>query len=221
MKRISLLICILFFVSSCEIQYDGETKIAVTGKIIDENGIPLSGKDIQINVQGDGGLFSANSDLISFGESDINGNFTLIFPTPQGEYNFSISISNLQKQTSEFQNQEIIANKNNFENYKLDLKNITLYKKESITTLRLLINKTSTNKQLTSIQIEGKLFNDLIFLNPIGNNPNNLQTYYNVIKNQTVILKYTIIDYSNNGATTVQSISIPIANDAVNYTITY
>ena len=94
MKRITLLIYLLFLVTSCEIQYDGETKIAVTGKIIDENGKPLSGKDIQIIVQGDGGLFSANSDLISFGESDQNGNFTLIFPTPQGEYNFSISINN-------------------------------------------------------------------------------------------------------------------------------
>lgn len=221
MKQILWLICILFSLTSCEIQYDGETKIAVTGKIIDENGNPLSGKDIQINVQGDGGLFSANSDLISFGESNLNGNFTLIFPTPQGEYNFSISINNLQKETSEFQNQEIIAKKNNFENYKLDLKNITLYKKESMTTLRLLLNKTSTNKQLTSIQIEGKLFNDLIDLNPIGNNPNNLQTYYDVLKNQTVIVKYTVIDYSNNGATTAQRISIPIANDVVNYTINY
>jgi len=221
MKQIVVLICILFLVTSCEIQYDGETKIAVTGKIIDENGNPLSGKDIQINVQGDGGLFSANSDLISLGESNLNGNFTLIFPTPQGEYNFSISINNLQKETSEFQNQEIIANKNNFENYKLDLKNITLTKKESITTLRLLLNKTSINKQLTSIQIEGKLFNDLIDLNPIGNNPNNLQTNYNVIKNQTIVLKYTIIDYSNAATPTINSISIPIANDAVNYTITY
>lgn len=221
MKRTIMFVCLLFLVTSCEIQYDGETKIAVTGKLIDQNGSPLSGKDIKITVLSDGGLFSANSDLISFGESDQNGNFTLIFPTPQGEYNFSISINDRQKQTSEFQNQKIIANKNNFENYKLDLKYITLYKKESITTLKLLLNKTSTNKQLTSIQIEGKLFNDLIDLNPIGNKPNNLQTYYNLIKNQTVILKYTVIDYSNNGAITVQSISIPIANDAVNYTITY
>ncbi|WP_310557849.1 DUF2606 family protein [Flavobacterium sp.] len=218
MKQIILLICLLFLVTSCEIQYDGETKIVVTGKIIDENGNPISNKNIDITIYSDDPY--TPSDLISFGKSDQNGNFTLIFPTPQGEYNFSISVNNMQKETNEFHAIEIIADKNNFENYKLELKNITLYKKESITTLRLLLNKTSTNKQLTSLQIDGKQFNDLIVLNPIDNNPNNLQTYYNVLKNQTIIVKYTIIDYSNNGST-VQSISIPIANDEVNYTITY
>lgn len=219
MKQILLLICILFSLTSCEIQYDGETKIAVTGKIIDENGNPIPEKNIDITIYSDYSYTS--SDLISFGKSDQNGNFALIFPAPQGENNFSISINNLNNQTNEFQTKEIIAKKINFENYKLDLKNITLNKKESITTLTLLLNKTSTNKQLTEIKIEGKQANSLVDLNPLRNDPNYFETFYNVIKNQTIVLKYTVIDYSNNGATTVQSISIPIANDAVKYTITY
>lgn len=219
MKRITLLICILFLVTSCEIQYDGETKIAVTGKIIDENGNPIPEKNIDITIYSDD--IYTPSDLISFGKSDQNGNFTLIFPAPTVDYKFSISINNEINQKSEFQAKEIIAKKNNFENYKLDLNELTLYKNESITTLRLILNKTSTNKQLTDIKIDGKQANSLVDLNPLRNDTNYFDTFYNVIKNQTIVLKYTIIDYSNNGATTLQSISIPIANDAVNYTITY
>lgn len=221
MKRITLIICILFLVTSCEIQYDGETKIAVTGRIIDQNGNPIPNKNVDITIYSDD--MYTPSDLISFGKSDQNGNFTLIFPAPKVDYEFSISINNLINQTSEFQAKDIIAKKNNFKNYKLDLNNITLYKNESITTLKLILNKTSTNKQLTDIKIEGVQTSNYIDLNPNPEqtNPDYLDTNYNVIKNQTIVLKYTVIDHSNAVTPTINSISIPINNDAVTYTITY
>jgi hypothetical protein len=221
MKRITLIICILFLVTSCEIQYDGETKIAVTGRIIDQNGNPIPNKNVDITIYSDD--MYTPSDLISFGKSDQNGNFTLIFPAPKVDYKFSISINNLINQTSEFQAKEIIAKKNNFKNYKLDLNNITLYKTESITTLKLILNKTSTNKQLKDIKIEGVQTSNYIDLNPNPEqtNPDYLDTNYNVIKNQTIVLKYTVIDHSNAVTPTINSISIPINNDAVTYTITY
>lgn len=221
MKRITLLICILFLVTSCEIQYDGETKIVVTGRLIDQNENPISNKDIQIDVLDGPGLILPGSDLISFGKSDQNGNFTLIFPAPRDGNRISISINDIINQFDEYQSKNIIANKMNFENYKLDLDKITLYKNESITTLRLILNQTSTNKSVTDIKIEGKQTNSYIDLNPIQNNTNYFETNYNVIKNQTIVLKYTVIDYSNAATPTINSISIPIVNDAVTYTITY
>ncbi len=219
MKRITLILCILFSLISCEIQYDGETKIVVTGKIIDQNGNPIPEKNIDITIYSDD--MYTPSDLISYGKSDQNGNFTLIFPAPKVDYKFSVSINNLINQTSEFQAKEIIAKKINFENYKLDLDKITLYKRESITTLKLILNQTSTNKQLKDIEIEGKQANSYIDLNPLQNNSDYLNTYYSVVKNQTILLKYTIIDHSNAATPTAHSISIPIINDAVTYTITY
>lgn len=224
MKRITLIICILFSLTSCEIQYDGETKIAVTGKIIDQNGNPIPNKNVDITIYSED--MYTPSDLISFGKSDQNGNFTLIFPAPKVDYKFSISINqkiNQINQTSEFQSKEIIAKKTNFENYKLDLNNITLYKNESITTLKLILNKTSTNKQLTDIKIEGKQTSNYIDLNPnpLQTSPIYMDTFYYVLKNQTIVLKYTIIDYSNSAIPTQHSIPIPIVNDAVTYTITY
>jgi hypothetical protein len=223
MKQITLLICILFLVTSCEIQYDGETKIAVTGKLIDENGIPIASKDIQIDVLDGPGLIFSGSDLISYGKSDQNGNFTLLFPAPRDGNRISISINDIINSFNEYQSKNIIFNKKNLENYKLDLNNLILYKNESITTLRLILNPTSPSKQIKDIQIEGKQPNSRIdlVLYPTLNNDPIINTSYHVIKNQTIVLKYTIIDYSNNGATTAQSISIPIANDAVTYTITY
>jgi hypothetical protein len=208
-------------VTSCEIQYDGETKIAVTGRIIDQNGNPIPNKNVDITIYSDD--MYTPSDLISFGKSDQNGNFTLIFPAPKVDYKFSISINNLINQTSEFQAKEIIAKKNNFENYKLDLNKITLYKNESITTLKLILNKTSTNKQLKDIKIEGIQTSNYIDLNPNPEqtNPDYLDTNYNVIKKQIIVLKYTIIDHSNSDTPTMHSISIPIVSDAVTYTITY
>lgn len=221
MKRIAVIFCILFLVTSCEIQYDGETKIVVTGKIVDENENPIPNKYIQIDVLDGPGLILPGSDLISFGKSDQHGNFTLIFPAPKDGNRISISINDIINQFDEYQSKNIIANKMNFENYKLDLNNIILYKTESITALKLILNKTSTNKQLTDIKIEGKQPNSQIDLNPEQNNPDYLDTSFNVIKNQTVVLKYTIIDYSNTPTPTTNSVSIPINNDAVTYTITY
>ena len=107
MKQIALIFCILFLATSCEIQYDGETKIAVTGKLIDQNGNPIPNKNVDITIYSDD--MYTPSDLISFGKSDQNGNFTLIFPAPKVDYKFSISINNLINQTSEFQAKEIIA----------------------------------------------------------------------------------------------------------------
>ncbi|WP_281228854.1 hypothetical protein [Flavobacterium aquiphilum] len=218
MKQILLVFSILFLLTSCEIQYDAETKIVVTGQIIDENGIPIPHKNIDITIFAFDGIYSSD-DLISFGKSDLNGYFTMVFPAPKGDYDFFIDINNIINQPNEFETKEIIAKRNNFEKYKLDLNKITLYKTDAITNLTLQLNKTSSNKLLKDIQIEGKLSNSHIDLN-FKNEPFNLNTNYAVIKNQIVILKYIIIDTSNSSSTPY-SVPITINNDKVIYIINY
>lgn len=221
MKKIIIVFCILFCLISCEIQYDGETKIVLTGKLIDENGNPLHDKDIEVTIYG-GSTLLPNSDLISYGKSNQDGNFTLIFPAPKNDNEISISINDLINQTNEFQEKKITAKKNNFENYKLDLDKIILYKKESVTNLKLNLNKNSTNKQIEKIIIEGKLPNSWINLNALPDNSGYLETYYNVIKNQNITLKYTIIDYSNSPISSKEeTVVIPIDETPVIYNLTY
>lgn len=221
MKKIIIVFCVLFCLTSCEIQYDGETKIVLTGKIIDENGNSLPNKDIEVIINGGSTLFT-NSDLISFGKSNQDGNFTLIFPAPKNENEISISINNRFNQINEFQEKVFEANKNNFKNYKLNLNEITLFKNESITNLKINLNKTSTNKQIEKIIVEGKMPNSWINLNPLPNNSGYFETFYNVIKNQNITLKYTIIDYSNSPSTSKdETVVIPIRDTPVIYNLTY
>ncbi len=220
MKKI-LFFCFLLCLISCEIQYDGETKIVLTGKLIDENGNSLPDKDIEITIDGGGSILSS-SDLISYGKSNQDGNFTLIFPAPKNDNEISISINKLINQTNEFQEKYFRAKKNNFENYKLDLNKITLYKRESVTNLKLILNKTSTNKRLENIMIEGKLPNFYINLNPLPDNSDSIETFYNVIKNQNITLKYTIIDYSNSTIVSKEeTVIIPVNDTPVIYNLNY
>lgn len=220
MKKI-LFFCFLLYLISCEIQYDGETKIVLIGKLIDENENPLPDKDIEVTIYG-GSTILSSSDLISYGKSNQDGSFTLIFPAPKNDNEISISINNLINQTNEFQEKEFRAKKNNFENYKLDLNKITLYKKESVTNLKLILNTTSTNKRLENIKIEGKLPNFYINLNPLSDSSGYLETFYNVIKNQNITLKYTIIDYSNSTIVSKEeTVIIPINDTPVIYNLSY
>ncbi|WP_418264236.1 hypothetical protein [Flavobacterium faecale] len=214
MKQIVLAFCILL--CSCEIQYDGETKLVVTGKILDENGSPIQNKNIGVLIYG-GGTFMP-SDKISYGFSDSMGYFTLIFPAPKGDYNIMTVIN---EDDNVFQDKHISSKIKNFNNYKLDLNAITLFRKESITSLRLILNNTTTKKGITSIEIEGKVPEFDVDLNLNPDNLGYFNTYYNVIKNQTVSLKYTVSDFSTSPSSMSYTISIPINSEAVTYTINY
>lgn len=222
MKKILLIFCLLSILTSCEIQYDGETKLVVTGKIIDQDGMPMANKDVKVVIDAYGGfLQGSNSDLISYGKADQDGKFRLIFPAPKGDYPFTISINNEVNPESEFQAKEIIARNKNFIDYKLNLDKITLYKKESITNLKLILNPIGTGKTIKDIKIEGKQPITIVNLNPEPDNSNYFDGFYSVIKNQTVLVKYTVIDFSNSTGPINRTDLIPINNDPVTYTINY
>ncbi|GIZ09287.1 hypothetical protein FUMI01_20140 [Flavobacterium sp. UMI-01] len=200
----------------CDIPYDGETKLVVTGKILDENGSPISGKEVAVEINNGSTYWPA--DLISYGFTDSNGVFTLVFPAPKGDYNIMTVIN---EDDNVFQDKHISAKIKNFNNYKLDLNTITLFRKESITSLRLILNNTTTKKGITSIEIEGQVPEFDVDLNLNPDNPGYFNTYYNVIKNQTVRLKYTVSDFSTSPSSMSYTVSVPIHNEAVIYTINY
>ena len=77
MKKLFLVLIVLCL-TSCEIQYDGATRLEFVTKIIKSDGNPLTNSNVSVKV------FSSNyqSDIISFGKTDNNGNITLLFPSP-------------------------------------------------------------------------------------------------------------------------------------------
>lgn len=216
-KTLLLFFCILIC-SSCTIQYDGETRIVVQGQLIDKNNKPLSNKKIEIQTYS-GDTF-VGSDLISYTDTDADGKFTLIFPAPKGD-GISI-ITSINDEYNEFQSKHINALKKNFSNYKLDLNKIVLYENNDITQLDLILNKTSTNKEITEAHIEGLQADIHLDLNADDLENRYLNTHFDVIKNQNVKLSYTIVDYSNTSQTAAKHEAvITINSDKVTHIITY
>ncbi|AWG21121.1 hypothetical protein FFWV33_06015 [Flavobacterium faecale] len=217
MKKALLLLSLLTLLNGCQIQYDGETKLVVTGKIQDELGKAVVHQKVGVTV-GNGGGFFSNYDQISYGFTDDQGIYTLIFPAPKGEYSFDIE---LNSDDSQLQQKTIIAKQSNFSNYKLDLKATTLYFKSSITSLSLVLKQLAPSKQLKNVVVEGIFATPYLYLTPQVDDSIYFQTYYSIIKNQNVVLKYTVVDYSNAGQETNFVVSIPVKADAVVYTLSY
>lgn len=216
MKIIVLLVSFITLLMSCQIQYDGETKLVVTGKIQDEMGVPISNQKVVVTIGNEGAFTS--SDEISYGVTNENGFYTLIFPAPKGEYRFEID---LNTEVNQWQEKTLIAKQSNFSNYKLDLNTTILYNRNSITSLFLNLNKVSTNKQLKNVVVEGLFPNPYFFLYPQIENDFYIQTNYSIIKNQNLVLKYTIVDYSNAGQEQEYDVTIPVKSDAITYMLSY
>lgn len=215
MKKLVLLF-ILFAFNSCEIQYDGETKLQVSGKLVDKSGNQLSGKKIDILVRQTGSSFTSAyiEDLITFGISDNNGLFTFLIPSPVQDNEIIIKLNE-----SNFLEKTISFNKSNFKNYKLDFQNLLLTNKNEVTNLKIILKKESTNKSITDIKIEAIQYQENTNLNNnVVDENNEFFLKYTIFKNQTVILKYKI---EENLVITNFSEEIIIGENQVIKTITY
>ncbi|MFD1605747.1 hypothetical protein ACFSJW_04025 [Flavobacterium artemisiae] len=231
MKKTLLLLLTLFTIYSCDIQYDGETRIVVQGQVVDKDNNPIADKRIEINTHSSSDY--VGSDLISFTNTDSEGKFTLIFPSPKSDEidivttingSYEIDYQNIQTPTSGYQSKSIRATKRNFANYKLDFNKIVLYKSEEITELEVALNQTSNNKQITDIHIEGNSAENFIDLKKEDENKNQyLKTLFDVAKNQNLKLSYSIRDFSNpaNVVISQHEAIVTINSEKVIHTITY
>lgn len=88
MKYKYLMFLALFF-SSCEIEYDGETKIVVKGKVINQNNQPIPNNPINllvsINSSGENFIigYPSETNFIGKANTDSNGNYTIVIPKPK------------------------------------------------------------------------------------------------------------------------------------------
>lgn len=114
---------LLTLLSGCySIDYDGGTRLLITGKIVDPAANPAPDQSIRVSVYEPE---SNNRDVISNGVSDASGNFKLVIPAPKNEENFiSVEINKYG-----YPEENIIFDsitRSDFNNYKLDLGLITL-----------------------------------------------------------------------------------------------
>jgi hypothetical protein len=100
MKKL-FIISICFLLYACSLDFDTETRIAVKGKIIDENQKPIPNIDIHVKAYKDGfngifGCFECDIETIMKGRTIENGEFIIFSPIPSNvsEYNISINANN-------------------------------------------------------------------------------------------------------------------------------
>lgn len=225
MKKIIILL--LFIVSSCtsEIQYLGSEKVVIKGKLITENNIPIPNHKISVNIikYGESGWLASDyeNNLIAFGNTDSNGNYTFVFPKPSNFDDIEISTN---EEDLTYNSQKISQfNLDNFTNFQFDAPTMKIFDKQNLSKLKITLNQQSSGTALKKIEYIGQVAEENIRINNIPETEyyQNIQLDKMVKKNQTIIVRYTKINYATN-TTTITDENVIIDNsNLVNYTLNY
>ncbi len=225
MKKI--LIILVLIVSSCtsEIQYLGTEKVVIKGKLITENNVPIPNHKISVNIIKDAGSGWFASDyennLIAFGNTDSNGNYTFVFPKPSNFDDIEITTN---EEDMTYNSQKISQfNMDNFLNFQFDAPTMKIFEKQNLTNLKITLNQQSLNTELRKIEYIGQVAEENIFVNnaPEFQYYQNIQLDKLVKKNQTIIIRYTKVNYTTNTTTIIDSNVIIDNSNLINYTLNY
>ena len=214
MKKIYLSFFILTFISCAEIQYDGSKRLVFQTVVKNYNGQPLPNCQVEITTSTE-----YDSDLISKGKTNENGEVTLIFPFPDPE-NVNINLNIYNEEASYLPKQLLNIKKKDFVNYKFVLQNANLLKRDETAPLRILYNQSSPNNVIKRVTINGiyYIYQEIY---------NNTDDYYYELpveillkKNQAFQLKYTVLNTQTNSVTNY-TVDLTIGNEQTSYTINY
>lgn len=210
MKKWLSVFSFLFF-ASCSIQYEGDERLIVTGRLADSFNNPIAGANMETHTYIENGyLFGNSTDLISFTKTDENGNFKMSFPKPVDYQNTKIDVianNTLQEKNFRF------INLSDFSDYKLDLGIIKLYQENETSALKITLNQMNNWNQIVKIQLIGDIAEDEIWINSphVEYDYNNL-FIKKVAKNQLLTVKYKVKN-SITDVVSLQETNIIIGND--------
>ena len=223
MKKLTILLIFVF--CSCQIEYDGQTKLVIKGKITDNNNVAIANKEINLYVISEGGtipfLLYVPSEENNIGKTrtDNLGNYTMIIPKPS---NFTEIIIETNSNNNGFSRNQIVGiTLDNFINYTFTAPTIKLYKKEDLSALDLVFIKINTSNQINSVEYNGEWPQEFINLNSSNNSLNyfSLQKLYK--KNTLLIVNYKVLNTVTNIETPLSQ-NINIGNtDVTSFTINY
>ena len=221
-----LLFFLLMISLSCEIEYDGETKIVLKGKITNQNNESIANQTIKLYVTRDATYvpflfyYPSETNLIGIAKTNNLGNFTIVIPKPTSNYNEIIL--DINEDSNDFNSKKIVNIKTtDFNSYELNLNTTKLYYKADLCRLKITPNNVNPGNELLSINIEGEVANEISYFNLPEEYGYYYETQKNVLKNQTIQLVYK---YKNYGTNTIISnqVSIPIDNsNMIEYTFNY
>ncbi|MCG2612047.1 DUF4198 domain-containing protein [Flavobacterium sp. SM15] len=220
MKKILFFsLCILL--TGCGLQYDGDERFLITGRLVDQDNVPLSNSKVELFVYG--GYSNDDHDLISFDETDENGVFKMVFPRPINAYEIELICN---RDTSIYQDKSFLNIKNtNFTDFKFNLNTIKLFKKEDISKLEITLNQVNSNKVIKQFKLIGNLARTEVYVNPLDQTDPYpyVESFYSeeVMKNQTIIAEYALYDYTTNQTQTLQQSIIVGSNNVTQFSINY
>lgn len=187
----------------CEIEYDGETKLVVKGKLLNENNEAINNQEINLFVERSSSsipfifYLPSESNFIGKTKTNENGEYTMVIPKPTSNYSeIILTINDLENQYNKKQYRNIKID--NFINYEFNLGTTKLYQKTNLSYLNVTLNQITPYYQLQKIEYIGAFANEIEYVNPLEENYIYFETNVLVKKNQTVVIKYTVKNYSTN-----------------------
>ena len=224
MKKFIILFTLIL--SSCGIEYDGETKIVVKGKVVDDNNNPIINKEVNLYVSKNEiyfpFFFYAPSEENNIGKTTTNNNgeYTMVIPKPRENYSEIIvetnsAVNNLNQK--QYRNIQI----GNFINYELNLPTSILYNKNDLATLNIIPNQINQNNELKNIELIGLVPNEVEYFNL----PEDYYFYDElerlVKKNQTIILRYTVMNHNTNTTSVIDENIVIDNSNQIDFTLNY
>ena len=225
MKRILFILLVLTTIS-CEVEYDGETKLVVKGNVKNENSDVINNKEIKLFVTRNSSYlpfifyYPSETNFIGKVFTDDSGNFTMVIPKPKN--NFDEIIVEINDDSNLLNSKRIVnIQTDNFNNYELNLGEFKLFNKSNLCHLQIIPNQINPENELLELNYEGEVANELSFYNL----PEGYSYYYetdkNVRKNQTIQLNYKFRNYISNSIIS-QQVSITIdGSNQLSYTLNY
>ena len=222
----NIIILLLLFFTSCEIEYDGETKLVVKGTLKNENNQEIINQNIKLMVTRNASYlpfvfyYPSETNFIGMASTDSNGKFTIVIPKPKN--NFDEIIVEINDESNLLNAKRIVnIQTDNFMNYELNLGELKLFNKTNLCRLQIVPNQINPENELLELSYIGDIANELFFYNL----PENYSYFYdlekNVAKNQTIILNYKTKNYLTNIVSS-QQISIIIGDlNEVDFTLNY
>jgi len=225
MKKILFIFLILTTIS-CEIEYDGETKLVVKGNIKNENIEAIYNKEVKLFVTRNSSYlpfifyYPSETNFIGKAITDDFGNFIMVVPKPKN--NFDEIIVEINDDFNTLNSKRVVnIQTDNFNNYELNLGEFKLFNKTNLCHLQIIPNQVNLENELLELNYEGEIANELSFYNLPEGYSYYYETEKNVRKNQTIQLNYKFRNYISNSIIS-QQVSITIdGSNQLSYTLNY
>lgn len=225
MKKIIFILLVLTTIS-CEIEYDGETKLVIKGNVKNENSDVINNKEIKLFVTRNSSYlpfifyYPSETNFIGKVFTDDSGNFTMVIPKPKN--NFDEIIVEINDESNLLNSKRIVnIQTDNFNNYELNLGEFKLFNKSNLCHLQIIPNQINPENELLELSYEGDIANEIIFYNL----PDAHSYYYEiekkVSKNQTLLLNYKIKNYITNVISTQQTPIIIDNSNELTFNLNY